>query len=228
MRPWRKACEEALRTHSEADAIRFWRVSHTTPEGQRPIFDYRYEHTLAVVKLARWLAPLAGADPEVVECAAWLHDCRKFLQDAKGKDTKGKDTHAQDASDAVLAILADTDFPPGKIKAVRHAIEHHVGLKLTRRLTPVATACLWDADKLSKIGAASLVHFGGIAGAFQPVDTALLLDRGERWLELAQTITDSMNTEPARAEAQRRLAFLRAYYRQLGGEWRDPMEPTQP
>jgi uncharacterized protein len=223
MRPWRDACEEALRAHSAADSIRFWRVSHARGEERLPVFDYRFEHTLAAVKIARWLAPLAGADPEVVECAAWLHDCRKFLNDSRSKDT-----HAQDASAAVPGILEGTDFPPEKIPAVRHAIEHHVGLKLTRRLQPVETACLWDSDKLSKIGAASLVHFGCIAGAFQPVDTSAILERGERWLELARAIARCMNTPPARDEAGRRVAFLEAHYRQLRREWSDPMEPFLP
>jgi uncharacterized protein len=222
---WRKACEAALKAHTEADAIRFWGISRPGPDGPRPVFDYRFEHTLATVKLARWLAPLAGADPEVLECAAWLHDCRKFLNDAR---PKGGDTHAQDASAAVEGILAPTDFPAAKIPAVRHAIEHHVGLKLTRKLEPVETACLWDADKLSKIGAASLVHFMGIAGAFQAVDTADILLRGEQWMVRARTIAASMNTAPARIEADRRVVFLAAHYRQLGREWADPMEPTPP
>jgi uncharacterized protein len=218
---WREQCEAALRAMTEADAIRFWGRSHPGPDGPRPAFDYRFEHTLAAVKIARWLAPQVGADPEIVECAAWLHDCRKFLN--QGKD---KDTHAQDASAAVEEILAGTDFPGAKIPAVRHAIEHHVGLKLTRRLDPVETACLWDADKLSKIGAASLVHFTAIAGAFQPIHTAEVLARGERWLERAQAIAASMNTKPARREAERRVAFLAAHYRQLRREWNDPMKPT--
>ncbi|MDR3672930.1 MAG: HD domain-containing protein [Holophaga sp.] len=223
MMNWRDACEAALRAHTEADAIRFWGVSHPGPEGPRPVFDYRFEHTLAVVKLARWLAPLAGADPEVVECAAWLHDSRKFLNSAKSKDT-----HARDASAAVEGILAGTDFPPAKIAAVRNAIEHHVGLKRQTKLEPVEAACLWDADKLSKIGAASLVHFSCISGAFEPIDTAGILQRGLLWLELARTITTSMNTPPGRAEAERRLAFITAHYQQLQREWADPMEPTQP
>jgi len=218
---WREACEAALRAHTEADSIRFWGISHQGPLGPRPIFDYRFEHTLATVKLARWLAPLAGADPDIVECAAWLHDCRKFLNSAKGKDT-----HAKDASAAVEAILAGTDFPPAKIPAVRHAIEHHVGLKRQIRLEPVETACLWDADKLSKIGAASLIHFGCIAGAFEPIDTAGILERGEQWLDRARTIAASMNTKPARKEAERRVTFLTAHYRQLKREWTEPMEPT--
>ena len=214
---------EALRAQSRADAIRFWGLSHETSEGPRPVFDYRFEHTLATVKIARWLAPLAGADPETLECAAWLHDCRKILDDPRVKDH-----HAQEASDAVPEILAGTDFPPEKIPAVRHAIEHHVGLKLTRKLEPAETACLWDSDKLSKLGVASLVHFNCIAGGFAPVATADILARGLHWLTLARGIRDSMNCAPARAEAARRVAFLETYYEQLRREWSDPMEPYTP
>jgi uncharacterized protein len=221
--PWRTACEQALRRFSDADALRFWRVGHTVDGQERPIFNYRFEHTYAAVLLARWLAPATGADAEVVECAAWLHDVAKRL-----KDPHGKDAHAQEASAQVAAILAGTDFPPGKIPAVRQAIEHHVGLKLTHRLEPLETACLWDCDKLSKIGAASLIHFGCISGAFQPIDTAEILRRGEAWLELARGITASFNTEPAREEGLRRLAFLEAHYAQLRREWSDPLELTPP
>lgn len=223
MTPWRAACESALRAQSRADAIRFWGKSFDSEDGPEPVFDYRYEHTCATVKIARWLARATGADPEVVECAAWLHDCRKLLNDPRTKDH-----HAQEASDAVEGILRGTDFPPAKIPAVRHAIEHHVGLRLTRRLEPLETACLWDSDKLSKIGAASLVHFNGIAGAFRPLTTAAILERGTHWIGLARDIAASMNTEPARAEARRRLAFLEAHYAQLRREWSDPMEPSVP
>ncbi len=222
-KPWRQACEEALRAHSEADAIRFWGVSHQINGHPRPIFDYRFEHTLACVKIARWLAPKAGADPEVVECAAWLHDCTKLYQDAKAHDA-----HAREASHLAQVILQGTDFPSAKLPAVCHAIEHHVGLHLTQKLEPIETACLWDADKLSKIGAASLVHYGCISGAFQRADTALILERGEHWLELARGIVTSMNTEIGRLEAQRRLTFIENHYRQLRREWSEPMEETIP
>ncbi len=221
--PWRTACEQALRRFSDADAIRVWGIGHEAGGGYQPIFNYRFEHTYAAVLLARWLAPAVGADLEVVECAAWLHDVAKRL-----KDPKGKDTHARDASVQVEGILEGTDFPTAKIPAVRHAIEHHVGLRLTRRLEPLETACLWDCDKLSKIGAASLIHFGCISGAFQPITTAEILRRGKAWLSLAREITASFNTTPAQEEGQRRLAFIEAHYAQLEREWADPMEPTPP
>jgi uncharacterized protein len=217
------ACESVLRDFSDADAIRFWGIGHEVAGGYQPIFNYRFEHTYAAVLLARWLAPQVGADLDVVECAAWLHDVAKRL-----KDPGSKDTHAQEASTQVEEILADTDFPAEKIPAVRHAIERHVGLKLTVRLEPIETACLWDCDKLSKIGAASLIHFGCISGAFQPITTAEIIRRGTAWLELARGIVASFNTEPARIEGTRRLAFLETHYAQLRREWSDPMEMTPP
>ena len=221
--PWRPACEKALRDFSDADAIRLWGIGHEVDGAYRPIFNYRFEHTYAAVLLARWLAPATGADLEVVECAAWLHDVAKRL-----RDPGSKDTHAQDASAQVEEILADTDFPKAKIPAVRHAIERHVGLRLTKRLEPLETACLWDCDKLSKIGAASLIHFGCISGAFQPITTAEILLRGEAWIPLARGIVESLNTDPAREKGRRRLAFLEAHYAQLRREWADPTEVTPP
>lgn len=222
-KPWRQACEEALKAHSEPDAIRFWRVAHENNGTLSPVFDYRFEHTLAAVKIARWLAPQVGADLEIVECAAWLHDCTKRY---KGQSVP--DTHAREASALVPCHLEGTDFPLEKIPAVQHAIEHHVGLKLSKKLEPLETACLWDADKLSKIGAASLVHYGCISGAFQPISTADILERGEQWLELARDIVSSMNTSLARKEAEHRLAFLERHYQQLRREWNEPMEETLP
>ena len=219
MEPWRTACEYALRKHSVADGIAGWGFAHQTPEGPRPVFDYRFEHTLAAVKLCRWLCPQVGADLDVVECAAWLHDVRKRM-----KRREGKDFHAQEAAAAVAGILAGTDFPAEKIPAVQHAIEHHVGLRLARPLEPLETAVLWDCDKLSKLGAASLVHFACISGAHQPIATAEVLRRGEAWMELAIGIAESMNTEPAKKEAVRRVAFLRRHYQQLRREWQEPME----
>lgn len=223
LNPWRAVCEAAVRAHSEADAIRFWKISHATEDGPRALFDYRFEHTLGVVKLARWLAPLVGADAEIVECSAWLHDIRKRLDDSGGADT-----HAQDAADAVDAILEGTDFPASKIPFVKQAILHHVGLGLSHRLEPIETACLWDADKLSKIGAASLVHFACISGGFGPVDTAQILERGDRWLAFARGIVDSLNTAIARKEGEHRFHFLIHHYAQLRREWHDPMQESRP
>jgi uncharacterized protein len=210
--PWRAACEGALAEFTKKDSLRFWGWGHDVDGALAPAFDYRFEHTLAVVKLAGWLAPLVGADIEVLACAAWLHDSRKTLAH------KGPDSHAADAAGALDGILEGTDFPRHKIEAVRHAILHHVGLSLDKPLEPLETACLWDIDKLSKLGAASLVHFICIAPGFRPATTALVLEKGEKWLGLAKGIAESMNTAPAKTEAAERCDFLREFYKRLARE----------
>ena len=211
--PWQAVCENELLDFSRKDALRFWGWGHGEGAEKAPAFNYRHEHTLAVVKLGKWLAPLVSADWDVIICAAWLHDCKKPL------GSKGKDSHASKAADSLDGILGGTDFPKDKIPAVRHAILHHVGLKLAEPLMPVETACLWDIDKLSKLGAASLVHFIGINSAFQPTTTSDILDKGEKWLDVAHGIVASMNTAPAKAEARSRFELLRRFYMRLRDEW---------
>ena len=214
---WQAACEKELSDFTRQDALHFWGVWHMDGGVKVPPFDYRYEHTKAVVKLGEWLGQQVGADMDVLLCAAWLHDCRKIL--GSKKYNEGKDTHAIDAAEAVAEILEGTDFPPHKIPAVRHAILHHVGLSLDAPLDPLETACLWDIDKLSKLGATSLVHFLCINPGFQQATTSKALKMGEEWLGTAQRIASSMNTAPAKVEAATRLEFLRSFYGRLKCEW---------
>ncbi|MCL1894540.1 MAG: HD domain-containing protein [Holophagaceae bacterium] len=209
---WQSACKKTLLDFSRNDSLRFWGWGHIIDGEKLPPFDYRYEHTLAVVKLGKWLAPLVNADKDILICSAWLHDCKKRL------GTKGKDNHAKEAAESVEGILNGTDFPPEKIPAVQHAILHHVGLKLAETLNPIETACLWDIDKLSKLGTASLIHSICILPAFQPATTAEILSRGENWLEIAHSIVTSMNTAPAKSEATRRFELLQSFYKRFREE----------
>jgi uncharacterized protein len=213
---WQAACEKDLSDFTRQDALRFWGAWHLEKGEKAPPFDYRLEHTLAVVALGKWLGPQVGADMDVLLCAAWLHDCRKRLGSKNTNDQK--DRHALDAAEALDGILDGTDFPQHKIPHVRHAILHHVGLSLDGPLEPLETACLWDIDKLSKLGAASLVHFLCISPGFQRATTLRALKMGEEWLGTAQAAASSMNTAPARAEAAARLEFLRSFYSRLRDE----------
>jgi len=157
---------------------------------------------------------------DVLTAAAWLHDI-----------VKSHTTRPSGPSDAELAaeearrFLLTTDFPPHKVDAVASAIRVHEGLHLDQPLEQVEAAVLWDADKLSKLGATYLVHSLCIRPAFDPVfegrptDTDLVLRSARDWLKMAEGIVASMNTEPARAEAARRLAYLYGFVVQLEGEW---------
>ncbi|NJN53862.1 MAG: HD domain-containing protein [Anaerolineae bacterium] len=96
-KPWRPAVEEAMRHATEAEAL--------ARLGKRiPTFNYRWEHVTAVVTLAVKLAELTGADRDVVEAAAWLHDVRKGA----------KEKHPQEGAKVCPQIFTQNGFPTGK------------------------------------------------------------------------------------------------------------------
>lgn len=188
--------------------------------GESPRFNYRWEHIRAVVRLCDRLGRQLGADLEVLEAAAWLHDIVK--------------THSKQPvtpPDAVLAaeearrILRGTDFPPSKIDLVHEAIRTHEGLFRDSLLQRLESAVLWDADKLSKLGATYLVHNLCMSPAFDPIfegkatDTDLVLRSLEKWLGMGERIVASMNTDLGRIEGARRLAYLKDFVQEMKGEW---------
>lgn len=188
---WRKTAQKALRRATQAEALaRFG-------EG-KPAYNYRWEHVTAVVALALKLAELTGADREVVEAAAWLHDVRK----AAG------DKHPQQGAKFARKKLAMTDFPPEKIERVAQAIEDHMGLWRDQPLQNLESQVLWDADKLAKIGLTAVFHrVGDTIARGKPTTTADLIANGRDAPWQAKTVS-SMHTEPARRAA---IARFQAY-----------------
>ncbi len=171
-------------------------------------FNYRWEHVQAVVMLAVRLAELTGADRQVVEAAAWLHDICK-----RGRD----DDHGRDGASAARQVLAQTDFPSGKIEAVADAIGKHVGLYADQPVEPLEAAVLWDADKLSKLGATAVLHFAGYRIAAGEATTEQLVERlsNQPWQGEA---LESFHTELAREAGRRRLEAYRAFCQQAAVE----------
>lgn len=195
---WREACIAAARAQSEGEARRAWKLAEDAPIP----FNHRWEHVAQVVALAVRLGRATGADAEIVEAAAWLHDVRK-----------DEPNHGAAGAIAARQILEQTDFPTEKIEPVCEAIRLHVGLFRApdaARLRPLEAAVLWDADKLSKLGAQAIIaSLSSAPAAFRSVD--------ERWLYVAEfaeavlsrTVT-SMNTGPARRMAARRYRNMLA------------------
>jgi len=168
-------------------------------------FNYRWEHIQAVVRLAVRLADLTGADREIVEAAAWLHDV------VKGRS----EDHAKDGAIAARRILAGTDFPSGKIDAVADAITKHRGLWVTEPVEPLEAAVLWDADKLSKLGATAVLHFVGGLVTYGRGTTAQILEElpGDGWIKPAwqEDTVRSFHTAPARSAAHKRWETFRDF-----------------
>ncbi|WP_420630437.1 HD domain-containing protein [Candidatus Leptofilum sp.] len=174
-----------------------------------PLFNYRWEHVTAVVTIGLKLAELTGADVEVVEAAAWLHDIRK---DAGAK-------HPQEGAKFAHEILPTTDFPKKKIGHVARCIRSHMGLWRRKPLKNLEAQVLWDADKLAKIGLTSLFHFvpllvmkGNGRSTQQLIETARA---NKAWLP--KTVA-SMHTKPAQQAAKKRLKRFNKLLERLEAE----------
>jgi uncharacterized protein len=185
---WHQAARQAMREATEQEILRRYGSMDVS-------FNYRWEHVTTVVRLATRLAGLTGADLDVVEAAAWLHDIRK----------ETKDRHAMEGAEYARQFLPKTDFPPDKVGRVAHAIEVHMGLWREEPLTDLEAMVLWDADKLAKIGLTAVFHWtGGSLAGFQPTSIREIIAQSQDVGWQKKTVS-SMHTEPARRAAQVRL-----------------------
>jgi uncharacterized protein len=212
LRPWLLVAIAAAERRALGEARYQWGL-----RGGATPFNYRLEHLRAVVAIANELAAKSGADAEVCLAGAWLHDVAKAYHEERG------DGHGQRGAVRAAAILRGTDFPREKIAAVGVAIAAHVGLFRDELPEPIEAAVLFEADKISKLGATSIVHFlcsypasARVAG--RPADTTNVAQELRRWVDLAPRIVDSLSTPAGREIGEQRLVFLRAFVDQLEGE----------
>lgn len=192
-RPWRAACREHAAHAALAEARSLWAAHEDKPLP----FSHRWEHVQEVVRLALWLCRVLGADTEIVEAAAWLHDV-----------CKQEPRHAEAGAAEAQRFLPQTDFPPAKRAAVVEAIREHEGFFRepgALPLDPLETAVLWDADKLSKLGVQAIAYTAGT-----PYAAGMTLAQRRDFIDsfarsvLSRTV-QSMNTAPGRNEAIRRF-----------------------
>lgn len=205
----RAACEAFVRETMAGDA------AHDLP------------HVRRVVAWAERLAEAEGADPEVVIPAAWLHDVVTVP-----KDSPDRARASRIAAEAASAWLRKASFPSDKIPAVAHAIEAH---SFTAGVEPetVEARVVQDADRLDALGAIGIARCYAMSAAFgsrlvHPEDPV----PGEppsRELDDKRFATDhffvkllklptTMRTAAGRAEAERRVAFMRAFLDRLAEE----------
>jgi uncharacterized protein len=190
----------------QAAAFKAARGKKQSKDG-KSAFNYRWEHVQAVAHLAVRLADLTGADEEIVEAAAWLHDIAK----GRSKD------HAKDGAHAARRVLAKTDFPPDKIDAVADAIAKHSGLSTSEPVEPLEAAILWDADKLSKLGATAVLQFAGRSAMLgQTAEQLIETLCGDDWQE---GTLQSFHTAPAQEAGRERIEALQAFCQRASQEF---------
>jgi uncharacterized protein len=213
--------EERIPEHLIAEIERIARLRCVTHDAAHDVL-----HLARVLANARLIgaAELAARRPvnlSVVEAAVWLHD---IVQVPKGAGPAGEAARrsAAEARDILVALAVADRL----IEAVAHAIEVH-SFSSGRRATTPEAAILQDADRLDALGAIGIARLwvtGSVLGGllYHPDDPSATdrdlddrryaLDHIERKL---LRLPELMNTDAGRAEAERRVEFVRAYRDQL-------------
>jgi uncharacterized protein len=101
-------------------------------------------HITQVVANGRRLARLFGADAEIVELAALLHDYSSIC------DATLYQEHHRHSARVAGELLGERGYPGERIAAIQHCIATHRGSMSAQRQT-VEAVCLANADALSHI-----------------------------------------------------------------------------
>ncbi|PWF73470.1 phosphohydrolase [Vibrio sp. T9] len=181
-------------------------------------------HVQRVVNTAKKLAMEEGADLSIVLPAAYLHDCFTY---PKGHPNRKQSSII--AAKKAVAFLESIDYPQQYHDAIAHAIEAH-SFSANIRPNTLEAKVVQDADRLDALGAIGITRCIQVSTEFdaQLYDDKDIfaqqreLDDKQFTLDHFQTklfkIAETMNTESARREAQKRKVFMQAYIEQLHDE----------
>ncbi len=193
-------------------------------------------HIERVVRTAVEIGKREGADLEIIELSAILHDI--FANEEKHSGVEGF-RHEVEASKEARRILKTLGLTDKTVDAVCHCIESH--RKRTGRIQPqtIEAKCLFDADKLDCIGAIGIVRSAYMSlehgqefykqedidayksGNIRPDGTIMEYTQHSSNLEYElslKQVAKRMYTETGRKLAKERSAFMDEFYSRLGKE----------
>ena len=196
-----------------------------------------FDHTLRVLRNARMIADgeLDRNDTRsrfAVELAALLHDCAR----PEEMESQGKICHAEAGavkSETILRSCGCTD--EDLIRIVSECVKRH---RYRGKNAPesLIDKIVYDADKLDSIGAVGVgrsFHFAGRAGArlHNTAEEALSGEEYSRedsayreYLVKLRKIRERMLTDAGRQLAEKRHAFMVAFFEELNEECFDGTE----
>lgn len=126
-------------------------------------------HIVHVVKYAKQLAEKLGADSEIVEIAALLHDYAGI------KDSRLEEEHHVYGAVEAERILTEYDYPADRIQLVKDCILTHRGSVPMQRMTAEAE-CIASADAITHVlNVPSLLHLAYATHG-------LGIDEGKEWV----------------------------------------------
>lgn len=182
------------------------------------------EHVKRVVKTAKQLCDEENADIAIVLPAAYLHDCFTYP-----KDHPNRKQSSAIAAKKAIAYLESIQYPQHYHDAIAHAIEAH-SFSANIRPNTLEAQIVQDADRLDALGAIGVTRCIQVSTHFNAQlynDNDMFakereLNDKQFTIDHFQTklfkIVDTMNTESAKLEANKRKAFMQTYLKQLHDE----------
>ncbi|MBM4835674.1 HD domain-containing protein [Vibrio parahaemolyticus] len=182
------------------------------------------EHVKRVVKTAKQLCDEENADIAIVLPAAYLHDCFTYP-----KDHPNRKQSSAIAAKKAIAYLESIQYPQQYHDAIAHAIEAH-SFSANIRPNTLEAQIVQDADRLDALGAIGVTRCIQVSTQFNAQlynDNDMFakereLNDKQFTVDHFQTklfkIVDTMNTESAKLEANKRKAFMQTYLEQLHNE----------
>ena len=187
-----------------------------------PAHDINHIHR--VVRSARQFAIMENAVMEVVIPAAWLHDCVSVAKDSPDRARASTLAAAQ-----AKEYLREMTYPEQHHEAIGHAIAAH---SFSAGITPLTLEArvVQDADRIDAIGAIGTARCMMVAGVMksslyaeqdpfcesrEPDDRQYAVDH---FFTKLFKLQDSFHTQAARAEAEKRVQFMRDFLAQLEQE----------
>ena len=180
---------------------------------------HAWEHTQRVCNLCVHIGHVEGADQEVLELAAYLHDIGRFYQD----ESKGTICHAEKGAEMAHELLEQYPISGDQRTNVLHCIRSH-RFRGNAHPETLEAKVLFDADKLDAIGAigvARAFQFAGEVGAkfhnpsVNPEDTKPYTEEDTGYREFRvklRKIKARMLTAEGRRMAEERHAFMEVFF----------------
>ncbi len=184
-----------------------------------------WEHTLRVHKLCLYIGKKEGADIDILEPSAMLHDIGRGEQDSCG----GKTCHAERGSEMARELLYELGMDKDRIEKITDCIETH---RFRKGRTPDSKEArvLFDADKLDSIGAVGIGRaflFAGEIGArlhnkdvdIEKTDQYTKEDTAYReYMVKLRKVKERMMTEEGKRLAEERHDFMVEFFKRLNKE----------
>ena len=171
------------------------------------VFNYRAEHNELAFLMGMEVGKSLNADLEILKAAILLHDIGRSVVE------KG---HGKVSAEMAGEILENTNFPPEKIDDVKYAITTHVGWDESIPET-LEARILWDADKLTKLGAAIILHKTMVL-PFKGKNSRDAVAEFNDWLKTAEFIKNNMKTKLGSEIAEERYKTLEMFVTALNKE----------